>query len=141
MVHSRHVLYVSLVSLLCITAATSALPSRRVTLIDTAFTVEPRRFNVKGFSIDNRTPGGILGRFRAQGGSGNDIEVFVFEEDQFENWRNGHATPAFYSSGKLTVGKFAVRLPPGNYFLVFSNLFSANSNKAVTASVFVDDGL
>lgn len=78
------------------------------------------------------------GRFRAQGGSGNDITCFILDEDGFENYSNGHSTPAFYNSGKVTVGRFDVRLPPGKYYLVFDNHGSAFSNKVVAVDVNVD---
>jgi hypothetical protein len=79
-------------------------------------------------------PGGaarVVGDFRASGGSGNDIEVGVTDE----NGANGHAGRFWYHSGKVTVGNIDVALGPGTYFVVFSNRFSAFSSKSVTASI------
>lgn len=73
----------------------------------------------------------IAGRFRARGGSGNDVEVFILDEDGFENWRNGHRAGTYYNSGRATVGRFDVTLRPGNYYLVMNNRFSSVSNKIV----------
>jgi len=75
----------------------------------------------------------LQGRFSATGGSGNDIEVFLLSDSQYTNWQNGHSTPTFYNSGKVTVNDVNVTLPndAGTYYLVFNNKFSLLSPKAV----------
>lgn len=75
----------------------------------------------------------LQGRFTASGGSGNDIEVFLLSDSQYTNWQNGHSTPTFYNSGKVTVNDVNVVLPndAGTYYLVFNNKFSLLSPKAV----------
>ena len=75
----------------------------------------------------------VQGHFSATGGSGNDIEVYLLSENQYTNWQNGHATPTFYNSGKVTVGDLNSILPNdvGTYYLVFNNRFSLLSPKAV----------
>lgn len=79
----------------------------------------------------------IEGRFSATGGSGNDIEVFVITDDGFTNWKNGHSTPTYYNSGKVTVGEVNAVLPDGagTYYLVFNNNFSLVTPKAVQESL------
>lgn len=73
------------------------------------------------------------GHFQATGGSGNDIEVVLLNEEQFTNWKNRHETPAYYNSGKVTVGDLQASLPDdvGTYYLVFNNNFSLLTAKAV----------
>jgi hypothetical protein len=78
----------------------------------------------------------VAAKFRARGGSGNDIEVYILDEDGFENWRNGHRVGTYYNSGRLTVGRFDVTLRPGKYFLVMNNKFSAVSNKVVNFTFY-----
>jgi hypothetical protein len=75
----------------------------------------------------------VQGRFTAAGGAGNDIFVFLLNEDGFTNWKNRHQVPAYYSSGKVTVGDVNAALPndAGNYYLVFDNRFSMLTAKAV----------
>jgi len=65
----------------------------------------------------------LHGDFTASGGLSNDIEVFLFPEDDFVNWQNGHNAKTFYQSGKVTVGTINVNLPAtaATYYLVFSN--------------------
>lgn len=78
----------------------------------------------------------LKGRFRAQGGSKNDIEVYVMDDDNFENWKNGNQSRSYYFSGRVTVANFNVRLPKGSYHLVFNNNWSIVTPKAVTIWFF-----
>lgn len=75
----------------------------------------------------------VEGHFEATGGTGNDIEVFLLNDDQFTNWKNRHPTPTYYNSGKMSVGDVQAVLPDGGgtYYLVFNNNFSALTAKAV----------
>jgi len=75
----------------------------------------------------------LQGSFGANGGFGNDIEVYVLSEQDFINWDNGHASKALYNSGKVTVGTLDVVLPDntGTYYLVFNNKFSLLTRKGV----------
>jgi len=75
----------------------------------------------------------LIGKFIAQGGSGNDVEVVVATPADFQNWVNGHVASLIWRTpGKLTAGEFEVRLRPGTYTLGFSNKFSAFTDKRVT---------
>lgn len=117
------------------TAAAGA--GREQRLMPQAFTLEPGQYRYNQFSL-SRAGGRVYGRFRAQGGRGNDVEVYIFDADGFENWKNGHSAPTYYNSGRVTVGSINVELRGGEYYIVFSNTFSAVSNKAITAEVFLD---
>ncbi len=78
----------------------------------------------------------VVGGFHASGGSGNDIQVVLAEESEFENWINGHQARVLYSTGKTTTGKIAVQIfEPGTYILAFSNTFSVLTDKDVFAEV------
>lgn len=74
----------------------------------------------------------LIGRFSAQGGSGNDIYACVTDGDGLTNLRNGHGCKVWYESGKVTVDTVNAALPSGQSFFVFSNRFSLFANKAVT---------
>ena len=76
-------------------------------------------------------------RFRASGGGGNDVEVFILDADGYENWQNNHTVRTYYNSGRITVGKIRARLSEGEYYLVFSNTFSTLTPKAVEAEVYL----
>lgn len=74
----------------------------------------------------------LTGSFRASGGSGNDIIVYVLDQTNFVNWQNGHQVSAEYNSGQLTTSTFSLNLPAsGTYYLVYSNTFSTFSSKTV----------
>jgi hypothetical protein len=79
----------------------------------------------------------IQGHFTATGGLGNDIEVYVLNQDEFTNWQNGHATSTRYNSGRVTAGEVATKLPDGTgtYYVIFNNKFSLLSPKAVQENV------
>ncbi|HYB60255.1 MAG TPA: zinc-ribbon domain-containing protein [Methylomirabilota bacterium] len=77
----------------------------------------------------------VDGHFAAAGGMGNDIIVYVLNEDEFTNFQNHRLTPAYYNSGKLTQNSINATLPGGGtYYLVFDNTFSLLSTKAVQAN-------
>jgi hypothetical protein len=119
----------SLVALVAVLMTVSVQAQTERTLV-----VDPGGYNWLEWNFDEVTR--VAARFRARGGRGNDIEVFILDEDGFENWRNGHRAPTYYNSGRATVGRFNVRLGPGKYYLVMSNKFSSVSNKVVNLTFF-----
>jgi len=107
--------------------------SSSVFLVNNVFTVAPGKLQYFQFNVNGKAT--VVGKFRAQGGSRNDIKVYILNQDGFENYRNGNNTPTFYNSGQVTVGTVYSVLLTGSYYLVFDNSFSLLSNKAVTATV------
>ena len=79
----------------------------------------------------------VEGTFSASGGAGNDVEAYIFSNDEFVNWQNRHTVHTFYNSGRVTQGTLGVTLPPivGTYYLVFNNSFSLLSAKTIQTSV------
>lgn len=71
-------------------------------------------------------------RFRAQGGSRNDIEIYIMDAENFENWRNGNSADTYYNSGRKTVGHWDLTLKKGSYVQVFNNRWALVTPKAVT---------
>jgi predicted nucleic acid-binding Zn ribbon protein len=64
----------------------------------------------------------VVGRFNASGGLTNDIQAVLTDEDDFQNWINGHQAKTYYSSGLITTGNLDVgALAPGRYVMAFSN--------------------
>src|SRR5215217_7014879 len=116
------------------TLSVIANPFGRAMIVNTAFTVKAGDAKHWTFRVGN---GGanVVGRFRAEGGSGNDIKCLILDADSFENWRNGHRVRTYYNSEKITVANINVNLPQGEYVLVFDNTYSVLTNKAVTANV------
>jgi hypothetical protein len=78
----------------------------------------------------------ISGSFNASGGLGNDIGAAIADENEFLNYINGHEARVLYGTkGQKTTDRFDVRLRPGTYILVFSNRFSALTDKQVFLDV------
>jgi hypothetical protein len=78
----------------------------------------------------------LTGTFNVSGGSGNDIDAVVADENEFSNWINGHQAKVYYGTdGKKTTDTFDVRLSPGTYILAFSNKFGLLQNKYVALQV------
>jgi hypothetical protein len=74
----------------------------------------------------------LRGSFIARGGMDDDIEAYVFSDEEFMNWQNSHSAETLYTSGKVTVGKFNINLPDsGTYYLVFDNTSSLFTQKTV----------
>jgi len=96
--------------------------------IRNTFTVEP---GMQSFHV--------VGHFNASGGTGNDIQVVLADEGEFQNWINGHQARVFYSTDKITDGKMDVGpLAPGRYVMAFSNKFSVFADKYVFAEIEAD---
>jgi hypothetical protein len=111
-----------------------ANPFGRAVIVNTAFTVKAGDAKFWTFRVGS-DGASVVGRFRAEGGGGNDIKCLVLDADSFENWRNGHRVKTYYNSEKITVANINVNLPQGEYVLVFDNTYSVLTNKAVTANV------
>jgi hypothetical protein len=111
-----------------------ASPFGQAAIVNTAFTVKAGDAKYWTFRVGS-DGANVVGRFRAEGGSGNDIKCLILDADSFENWRNGHRVRTYYNSEKITVANINVNLPQGEYVLVFDNTFSGLSNKTVTANV------
>jgi hypothetical protein len=122
-------------------AATNLPPiSHTEVLGEAAFTVNAGTLHSYKVSVPAGAYGvNLKGHFSATGGKGSDIEVFVFNQDGYTNWQNGHQARTFYSSGKVTQDTLNLNLPaqPGYYYVVFSNKFSLISQKAVQAHLNV----
>jgi len=107
-------------------------------LIDGNIVVVPGNYYDIQFSVDTSEMQNtrVVGSFEAAGGSGNDIEAFIFDDMSFNNWKNGHQVTPLYNSGKITVANIDTSITTsGKYHLVFSNLFSIVSSKNVSARV------
>jgi hypothetical protein len=85
------------------------------------------------FRVANRAI--VTGRFQAYGGPQNDIEAYILDNDGFINWTNDHGSPAYYNSGRLTVGNISTPLSAGTYYLVFNNRYSRFDDKNVDANI------
>ena len=126
--------YLTLTLVVLFTWSVTASPLGQAVIVNTAFTVKAGDAKYWNFQVGS-AGANVVGRFRAEGGSGNDIKCLILDADSFENWRNGHRVRTYFNSEKITVANINVNLPQGEYVLVFDNTYSALTNKAVTANV------
>lgn len=77
----------------------------------------------------------VQGGFSASATLGDDIIVYVFDENQFEQYQNNRSTSTYYNSGKIESGTFDLYLDSGIYYVVLSNTYSLISTKNVALQV------
>lgn len=94
------------------------------------FTVPPGKRTV--FEIELNSEKTVRGKFSASGGSGDDIECFIMDKENYENQRHNRSADIIWKSGRTTAGKFKLTLEEGTYYVIFSNTFSIVSEKVVT---------
>lgn len=107
-----------------------------IRLAPNSFTVGARSYKSFRFAVPVEWGLGVVrGWFRASGGMGNDIRMFITDAYGLENFHNGHAFNVWFDSGKATVGFVNARLSPGEYYLVAANDFSLITPKAVQCDI------
>jgi hypothetical protein len=93
--------------------------------VTNTFTVQPDMVNFH-----------VVGRFDTSGGSENDIQAVLVDEDEFQNWISGQPAKAFYSTEQVTNDTLDVGpLAAGRYVFAFSNKFSESTDKYVFAQI------
>lgn len=104
-----------------------------VVLINGAATVNGTSYTWYKFVVpENVSEVTVTGHFAASGGTGNDIECYIIDEDGFANLKNGHTTRTYYNSDRVTQAKILTgNLPPGTYYIMLDNRFSLLTPKAV----------
>lgn len=91
----RHV-RVAIILVLVASAVALVATAQERKLVPPEFVVRPGQ--VRYWTFDAAANTRIAGRFRASGGSGNDIVVTIAEWNECENWINGHAARSYYHS-------------------------------------------
>lgn len=81
----------------------------------------------------------VKGTFTASGGPGNDVQVFIADETNIVNFKNGHKfNVLFQTDGMQTTGPIQTPLTPWLvYYLVVSNQADSVNDKKVTIDATV----
>jgi hypothetical protein len=99
---------------------------------DVAFTLKPGAFHSFKFTVpSDHENASLKGTFSVAARNGNEIEVFVLNEEDYISWQNGYTTYRYYDSGSVWQGALDVPLladTAGTYYIVFDN-----DTRAVTA--------
>ena len=124
-------------------AQAAALPSpleavppreRSVALGPASIAIPAGSYSFVAFKV---TPGllapKVQGTVAAHGGGGNDIQIWVLDASQFAAFQAHHLARAYFESDRISSTTVAVGpLPPGDYDVVFSNVFSLFTAKQVS---------
>lgn len=110
--------------------------SQKQASAEKAVSIAAGQYWYSSFTVQKGETADFALRFKATGGSGNDVEVYIMDADGFENWKNGHSASTYYNSGRKTVGSFDLKFGSGTYYFIISNTFSTVSNKAVTLTYY-----
>jgi len=124
-------------ALTCSLISTIPVAAQGQRLIKQYVTVPPGKWVSQKFTVF-RQGAKVEGKFRAEGGFGNDIQALILDEDAYENFSNGHSVKTYFNSNKVTVGRISITLSEGVYYLVFTNAFSLASNKVVTSDIYIE---
>ena len=127
------ILYGYIASYQNISGNKKSLKTYTITIVKGEITVAPLSYKAFYFSVpEGAIDAHVVGYFRASGGWGNDIKVYIMDDLAFTNWKNGHEVSYNYYSGQLTADDFNVPLTSGKtYYLVLDNQFSLISSKNV----------
>jgi hypothetical protein len=108
-------------------------PSHIVQIANTPVTVTADRYYYYEFEVPPDVKNAIVkGHFNTAGGTGEEIEAYILNKGDFENWWNGKQSQTFYHSGKVNRSTINARLPAGDvYYLLLNNQVSQASSKVV----------
>lgn len=103
------------------------------TIVNSIYKVGPGNYRSVYFTLPCVAT--IQGEFMASAALGDNIIVYVFDEDEFNNFDQGRRSDVYYQSGKVEYGTFEITLNPGTYYVTMSNTYSSFSTKTVALQV------
>ena len=138
--HRKRNLILSLIVIIIVVAgvviASLSMQSPRVytiTIFNDEETVFAGSYNPHPFTIPSGASySSISVAFTAQGGSDNDIKIYVIDDANFVNYTSNNGFSYLYYSGQLHAASLNINLPSsGNHYLMLDNKFSISSQKLV----------
>jgi len=103
------------------------------TIIDSTYRVGPGNYKYASFTMP--CTGTIQGGFIANAALGDDIKVYLLNQNQFNGYKNNESVSTYYNSGKVEYGTFDVTVNADKYYVIMSNTFSSFSTKTVQLEV------
>lgn len=103
------------------------------TIVDATYKVSPNSYSYVPFTLQCTTT--VQGGFVANAALGNDIIVFILDENNFREFENGNDASTYYNSNRVESGNFDVTLSSGEYYVVLSNEYSTFSTKTVQLQI------
>lgn len=99
------------------------------TIVDSTYKINPGSYHYVSFTL--QCTANVQGGFIASAALGDNIIVYVLDENRFKQYEDGQNTSTYYNSNKVKSGIFDVTLSSGNYYIVMSNTYSDFSTKTV----------
>ncbi len=99
------------------------------TIVDSVYEVGPGTYRSVYFTL--QCTGTVQGGFVASAALGDNIIVYIFDEDEYNKFDQGEDSLVQYQSGKVESGTFDLTLDPGTYYITMSNTYSSFSTKTV----------
>ena len=103
------------------------------TIIDNTYHVGAGNYKYVSFSMP--CTGTIQGGFIANAALGDDIKIYLLNQNQFNGYKNNENVSTYYNSGKVEYGTFDVTVNADNYYVIMSNTFSSFSTKTIQLEV------
>ena len=103
------------------------------TIVDSTYNVNPGSYYYVPFTLP--CTANVQGGFIASATLGDNIIVYILDEDGFRQYENGQSISTYYNSDKVESGVFDVILFSGQYYIVMSNTYSDFSTKTVQLQV------
>jgi len=70
---------------------------------------------------------------------GQDINLYIMEEKEYEVWINGGEARAYVIRKKIGSGVFTEQLPPGTHVLILDNRYSLLTSKTIEIEVIAKE--
>jgi len=99
------------------------------TIVDDTYKVNPNSYSYVPFTL--QCTADVQGGFIANAALGNDVVIFIVDENNFREFEKGNDASTYYNSNKVESGNFDVTLSAGKYYIVMSNEYSTFSTKTV----------
>lgn len=104
-------------------------------LVAGQMTVEPLSFKSIKFTVAATGHQGVLvGKYEAWGGK-NDINVVLLNAGEISGFQNFGSYRYYYNPGYIHSDRIKLRLPPGEYVLIFNNRSAGLTTKVVEAYI------
>jgi hypothetical protein len=69
-------------------------------------------------------------------GNGSNLRIYLLDDVNFNNWRDGHQFNTYYDSKNVTTGIIAVVVPSGKMlYLIYDNTVSLVQSKSVYSKI------
>lgn len=105
-------------------------PSHSTAIVNSIYKVGPGTYNYISFYSSCSST--VTGGFSAEAALGDNIIVYLLDQNNFNAFKNGNSAQAYYNSGKVSSGNLNVGISPGTYYIVMSNMYSSFSTKTVS---------